>query len=161
MLSQEATVILKKFLLGLGLAMTFLVVNASEPKPPESVEELLATYGWFVDRKDITAVMALFEDDAWLYSPRTSTNIRGKKAIAEMFTSAWEQDGESSKRRHLITGIRSEVGEAAQVRFFATFGVIGTSAQGESKAYNSGYYEGVVSTTEGGIRFQRMTIGVD
>lgn len=137
-------------------------VEAAELPPPRTVEDLMATYGWMVDRHDGDGVRRLFVDDATLVASGTDTTVSGLDAIMDLLTDAWSQQPETDrKRRHLITGIRAYAKRGDQVEFFATFGVVGTPDSGPSRAYNSGYYEGVAEMTASGMKFRRLVIGVD
>jgi hypothetical protein len=156
----KLTVVVSTLVILLGVPA--MAVEAAELPPPRTVEDLMATYGWMVDRHDGEGVRRLFVDDATLVAPVPDTTVNGLDAIMDLLTDAWSQQPDTDrKRRHLITGVRAYAKRGDQVEFFATFGVVGTPDSGPSKAYNSGYYQGVAEMTDSGLKFRRLVIGVD
>ena len=147
------------------LACTILslpaTVGADDLSAPRTVEELLATYGWYVDQKRIDEVMALFMPDAILLSVANKASFNGTEEIAELLSGAWQRDDDGSQRRHLITGIHAFDETPETLKFMASFGVVGTTPEGDARAYNSGYYQGVARKTADGLRFERLDIAVD
>ena len=130
--------------------------------PPQSVQDLLALYGWLADRHDLAALLELFAQDARLESPKTKTTLQGREAIGGLLKAAWSrQPANEPARRHLITGVRVVGAEGDESRFEATFGVLGTSSDGQAKVYATGYYEGVARSAPEGMLFVLLRIVLD
>jgi hypothetical protein len=128
----------------------------------QTVQDLMGLFGWIVDRHDLAGVLELFVEDATLEAPKTNTTVRGRKAIGELLSGAWErQPVNERKRRHLITGVRAVGIDGSDTRLEASFGVVGTTDDGQTKVYASGTYEGVARTTSRGLRFVLLRIAID
>lgn len=74
-------------------------LRSSSPVPPTAVSaldrfaltDLVARYAHAMDDRDVAAAVALFTDDAVLRFVSSATELRGRAAIAEFYSTAFER----------------------------------------------------------------------
>lgn len=145
--------------------LSFLSVvgdTTAEPDDvPQTVQDLLAAYGWRTDNRDLEGLLRLFEEQATLESPKTRTTVQGRAAISRLITGAWAQVPPDDRRRHLISGVRV-FGEVDQcLLFHATFALVGTPKEGVPAVYATGYYQGTACASESALRFRYLKVSID